>query len=142
MIRSHRAGTVRTVALPAGMVWALLAIPGLALADAAPSPPQFEDCTASYREKGDTSCVECNPYSEGDDDSAELVTCGDQMADSEFFHVCTQSGPPYYLNATEVWCDGPHKADCACSLEPDAAAWPAALLAMVGVLALALHRRK
>ncbi len=123
-------------------LFVVAALPGLAFADVGPSPPQFEDCTANYREKGDTTCVECNPYSEGDDDSAQMVTCGDQMEGAEFFHVCTQSGPPYYLNATEVWCDGPHKADCACTLDPQAAAWPAGLLALVGAVALALHRRR
>ena len=121
-------------------LWLVLALPSLARADAAPVPPSFEDCRASYREKGDTQCVECAPEAVGDDDSASLLTCEDQLADTEFFYVCTQDTRGA-LNRTEVWCDGPHTGDCACSLADRIPTWPAGVLIGLGLLALAFSRR-
>jgi MYXO-CTERM domain-containing protein len=63
------------------------------------------------------------------------------MTAIDYFYVCTQD-VRFALNATEVWCDGPHKADCACSLDAAATPWPAALLAALGLLALRVHRRR
>lgn len=118
----------------------VLVVPALALADAAPSPPSFNDCTASYRAKGDTTCVECSSDWVGDDDSADgWNDCAEQYADTDFFHVCTEDAAIF--PATEVWCDGDHKGDCACTLDPGAPTWPAALLTGLGVAALALRRR-
>ena len=128
-------GLVGTLAIGLLALW----LPALALADAAPSPPSFNDCTANYRAKGDTTCVECAQEWVGDDDSAGgWSNCADQLADTDFFYVCSEETPAF--PATEVWCDGDHKGDCACTLDPGVPTWPAGLLAGLGLAALALRR--
>lgn len=119
---------------PAVALLLLAFIPvGLARADVPPPSGYVEKCTVEKKQQPGTTCEACAS-------SRSQDACSPKYQGTKFTKVCQTWGASAW---TEVWCDGPPKADTGsdCAVVPHRAfdGWAPGLLA--GALALVLARR-